>query len=112
MSSYHSPSDISRIAQAYEALRRDRCERIQEISRQNKFWMMSDGPEQEARDINVAKASEAQRRRIEDGTAWEPKPEKDMNAPHSSPEALMWLCGYDGIGEAREYLREVNGVME
>ena len=69
---------------------------------------MEDGPEQRARDESFGKISQMQKKKIEDGTAWQQKPEKDMNAPYPSPKALMWLYGYDGIEEARDYLHILN----
>jgi salicylate hydroxylase len=64
--------------QRYETLRRPRVTRLQELSRANKTrFHLPDGPEQEARDGEWARASD------------------------SSPEALRWLYGFDA-GEVLE----------
>jgi salicylate hydroxylase len=56
----------------YEALRRPRVSRLQELSRANKRrFHLPDGPEQEARDAEWARAGD------------------------SSPEALRWLYEFD-----------------
>jgi salicylate hydroxylase len=56
----------------YEALRRPRVTRLQEMSRANKTrFHLPDGPEQEARDAEWARAADR------------------------SPEALRWLYGFD-----------------
>jgi salicylate hydroxylase len=56
----------------YETLRRPRVSRLQELSRVNKTrFHLPDGPEQEARDAEWARAGD------------------------SSPEALRWLYGFD-----------------
>ena len=97
--------NIPAAVQAFETLRRARCERVQEISRQNRGLLaMVDGTDQEARDTTMAAATTLLEKRIAGGEILAQKPKPEMNAPYPSPASTMWLYGYDGIQEAQDYL--------
>ena len=99
------PATLPTAVRAFETLRRARCERVQEISRQNReFLAVPDGPGQQARDAALAANTAATEGRIRDGSLLANKPGPDMGARFPSPEATMWLFGYDGIGEARAWI--------
>ena len=104
-----TPSSLSRAVKAFETLRRARCERVQEISRQNRHLQaMIDGPGQEARDKTMASATEMLEKAIVDGEILLNKPKPDMHAPFPSPGSTMWLWEYDAIQEAQDYLGTLN----
>ena len=104
-----NPSSLPRAVRAFETLRRPRCERVQEISRQNRHLQaMIDGPGQEARDKTMAGATEMLEKAIVGGEILANKPKADMHAPYPSPGSTMWLWEYDAIQEAQDYLATLN----
>jgi hypothetical protein len=97
---------------AYEKIRKERCERVQEIARDNATtFSMPDGVEQEGRD---AKLREVKARlvgevdRVKGGKGKFRKVEKDMSERFPGPKVVAWLYGYDAREEAGAYLRELD----
>lgn len=95
-------TDLLTAVKAYEAIRRPRVERVQEIARGNgDLFVLPDGPEQEQRDAQFLALMNTYDRELEalgrEGLKGKAKAEADMNAPWPSPSALMWLHGYDAV---------------
>ena len=99
-----SLSGLKVAAQSYELIRKTRCERIQDIARQNATaFSMPDGPQQRSRDERLRRAMFAVESEL--GQTTDLKiPTADMMAPFPSPPVVMWLYGYDAPEEARSHL--------
>ncbi|OCT51560.1 6-hydroxynicotinate 3-monooxygenase [Cladophialophora carrionii] len=97
--------DLPRAAADYEHLRKPRCERIQEISRENgTTFSLPDGPAQRARD----QAWLAHRMALEKQLAEDAPllvPEEDMTKQYPHPSVVQWLVGHNITEEAEAYLR-------
>lgn len=104
IASCESLDDLKVSAQMYEAIRRKRCERIQEIARQNATtFSMPDGTQQRSRDERLRQAMLALEKEL--GQTRNLKiPTADMMAPFPSPPVVMWLYGYDAQEEARKHI--------
>ncbi|KIX08162.1 uncharacterized protein Z518_02818 [Rhinocladiella mackenziei CBS 650.93] len=97
--------DLARAARSYQDLRQGRCERIQEVSRQNaNTFSIPDGPEQQARDRMLQYGKEALEEQLAEDIPWT-IPQPDATKPFPHPDFLMWLCGYDAAKEAKTQLR-------
>ena len=104
IASCESLDDLKVPAQMYEAIRRTRCERIQEIARQNAIaFSMPDGTQQQSRDEKLRQAMLALEEELGQTTNLK-IPTADMMAPFPSPPVIMWLYGYDAQEEARKHL--------
>jgi salicylate hydroxylase len=96
---------IADATKAYEAIRKPRVERIQDISREGVSYLNSENAkgmkERMAQQRELQKAEflrpEAERRA-------DPKPVADMNAPYMSLPLYQWLFGYDAVKETRAFL--------
>ncbi|OAP60770.1 hypothetical protein AYL99_05772 [Fonsecaea erecta] len=97
-------ADLPRAAKDYEHLRKARCERIQEISRDNATtFALPDGPMQQARDrIWRAQKAMLEKQLQEDSPLVIPA--EDMTQPFPHPALIQWLVGHDIIGEAERHL--------
>lgn len=96
--------DLPKAAQAYEHLRKARCERIQEISRQNATtFSLPDGPVQQMRDQGFQAAKAALEKELAEGG---PRvvPEEDSTKPFPHPSLVQWLVGHNVTEEANGYL--------
>ena len=103
--------DLRLALSKYEAIRKPRVEKIAEIARTNgSLWVLPDGPAQEARDkrfrsIMMGDAKDRANFLTHEILARDkPSPDKDGKWPQ--PGVLMWVYGYDAIGEARWHLEE------
>jgi salicylate hydroxylase len=97
-------TNLSVAVKAYEAIRRPRVERVQEIARGNgDMFVLPDGQEQEQRDVHFLALMDTYDFELEkigrEGLKAKAKPKADMNATWPSPAALMWLHGYDAVEE-------------
>jgi salicylate hydroxylase len=96
---------LPRVAADFEHLRKPRCERIQEISRENgTTFSLPDGPAQQARD----KAWLAHRIALEKQLAEDAPlvvPDEDMTKQYPHPSVVQWLVGHNITEEAQTYLR-------
>ena len=91
LSRVQSPSDISRLVDAYQAIRKPRAEIVQSGSRRNgSHWMMNDGPEQLARDEMYRELFE----RVKDSTPKQ-RPKPDPEAHYPAPAFNEWLYHHD-----------------
>ncbi|KIX94387.1 uncharacterized protein Z520_09773 [Fonsecaea multimorphosa CBS 102226] len=97
-------ADLPRAAKDYEYLRKARCERIQEISRENATtFALPDGPMQEARDrIWRAQKAMLEKQLQEDSPLVIPAEDMTQKFPH--PALVQWLVGHDIIEEAKRHL--------
>ncbi|EXJ68259.1 uncharacterized protein A1O5_08874 [Cladophialophora psammophila CBS 110553] len=107
-------ADLPRAAKDYEHLRRPRCERIQEISRENATtFALPDGPMQEARDqIWRAQKAMLEKQLQEDTPLAIPAEDMAQQFPH--PALVQWLVGHDIIEEARTHLatrKEIHNIL-
>lgn len=101
--------DISSATKVYENLRRQRCERIQQLSWETRHtFTLVDGPKQEARDRGMKEAMITQEQELIEDSFWQNKPAPDINAPFPSPAARMWIYSYDAIQEAQNQLNLLN----
>ena len=101
-----APEELAAAMELYEIIRKGRCERIQEISRQNATtFSMPDGKDQEARDAKFAQARKALEAQLE-GLVEPVKPRPDISKSFPHPELMMWLYGYDAAEEVRAYLKD------
>jgi salicylate hydroxylase len=81
-------TDVPTLLNAFEALRKPRCEIVQECSIANgTIWHMPDGPAQEQRDREMSGLVEKSRAIIENPNKW------------SDEKFQPWLFGYDTIKE-------------
>ena len=104
VASCESLSEMQVFAQTYEAVRKTRCERVQEIARQNAtVFSMPDGPQQRSRDERLRQAMLALEKDLGQTTNLK-IPTPDMMAPFPSPPVVMWLYGYDAQEEARKHI--------
>ncbi|MCJ1474684.1 hypothetical protein MMC13_003344 [Lambiella insularis] len=108
-----SKNDLPRVLQAYEQLRRPRCERIAAVVLQNaKYFFLPDGPEQEERDRLYARAGQGVRK-SEDRNDTQKSPDEkgvvkpDITKPFPHPAFLMWLYSYDVKSEVVKHFGEV-----
>ncbi|OQU96652.1 FAD binding domain-containing protein [Cladophialophora immunda] len=97
-------ADLPGAAKDYEHLRKARCERIQEISRENATtFALPDGPMQQARDrIWIAQKAMLEKQLQEDSPLIVPAEDMTQQFPH--PALVQWLVGHDIIEEAKRYL--------
>jgi salicylate hydroxylase len=104
LASCNSAEDLQSAIEDYEHLRKPRCERIQEMSRENgSTFSLPDGPAQQARD----KALKAQMHALDKIFAEDTPlvvPEEDMTKSYPHPAAVQWLVGHDVVSETRNYL--------
>ncbi|EXJ58578.1 hypothetical protein A1O7_06005 [Cladophialophora yegresii CBS 114405] len=105
LATWQNVEDLPRASTEYEHLRKPRCERVQEISRENgTTFSMPDGPAQRARD----QAFRAQRIALEKQLAEDAPlvvPEEDMTKQYPHPSVVQWLVGHNITEEAQAYLR-------
>lgn len=99
-----SPDDLRKAVMAYQAIRKPRCEHVQQIAKGNAdMLILPDGPEQEERDRQLKETLEMSAKRrmdIENGVYERPNTEPDPNATTiETPGARMWLYGYDALEE-------------
>jgi salicylate hydroxylase len=81
-------SELAQAAQDYEHLRKPRCTRIQDISRENAHFLnMPDGPAQEARDKIMTAQMEATLKMLEADSPLTAV-EEDMDKPYPHPSVL------------------------
>jgi salicylate hydroxylase len=107
-----SVDDIPHATGAYEQIRKERCERVQEIARDNATtFSMADGGEQEGRDEKLREVKArllAEVERVRSGEGSFGKVEKDMSERFPGPRVVAWLYGYDAREEADAYLKGVD----
>ena len=104
LSRFTTPEDLPAAAKAYQAIRRPRVERVQDMAKGNgAMWILPDGPEQEARDKRSKHSMEVYDQELKnigrEGMRAKPKTQPDMNGKWPEPAALMWLHGFDTIAE-------------
>ena len=99
--------DLKGAVAAYEEIRKTRCERVQQMARDNAtIFSLPDGPEQEARDANLGRATTALLQELEYGKEVR-KPKPDISKPYPHPEVVMWLYGYDAAAETDNYFQRM-----
>lgn len=99
-----SLNDLPNATKMYEKIRKQRCERIQEISRQSAMtFSMPDGPQQKGRDEAFGKRREILLQQLS-GKEEFVVPTPDMNKPFPHPDFVTWLYGYDAAAEAKRRL--------
>ena len=97
--------DIPRAFKDYEFLRKPRCERIQEISRDNgTTFSLPDGPMQQTRD-RIWLAQKAALDKLLADDAHLAAPVEDMTQRYPHPSVVQWLVGHNVAEEAQAYLR-------
>lgn len=107
ISSCSGPQDLPGAAALYERLRRDRCERIVEVSRENALtFSMPDGPAQETRDERFKAAKEGILAQVS-GKNELAIPTADGKKPFPHPQFMMWLYGYNASAAALEALKSL-----
>lgn len=98
-----NPSDLPQATLAWQAIRKPRCERIQNASRENAGSLaLPDGAAQQARDQrfrNVTRMQEEEFALSEEERRARTKAEPDMMAPFGTPAFSQWLYSYDAILE-------------
>lgn len=104
-----SVNDIPHATLAYEELRKTRCERVQEIARDNAWtFSMPDGEEQQTRDAklrDVMVRLEGDVERVRKGEGEFRRVSKDMAERFPGPRVVAWLYGYDATAEGKAYLQ-------
>ena len=104
LASMKSPDDLRKAVMAYQAIRKPRCEHVQQIAKGNADMMvLPDGPAQEERDRQLKETLEIAKKNrtdIENGVYERPNIKPDPNAMTiETPGARMWLYGYDALEE-------------
>jgi salicylate hydroxylase len=114
LSRMETPQDLSGAVAAYEAIRKPKCERVQQIAKGNADLLaLPDGPGQEARDKMFKEITEMHEKELREsgreGIRAKPKPEPDMNAPNwATPGARKGSYGYDAIEEVGGIRSDLN----
>ena len=111
----------------YEALRKPRVERMQKASKDGVGFLSAGGEEKRKRDELMKKVMEFEGRALEEkmgknentstgglasgieGDEYDSNADVDrgdMWAPFPSPPYLLWLYGFDAVGETAKWLRE------
>lgn len=102
LNSLSYPQQLGDVLKKYECLRKPRVERVAEIARNNgSIWVLSDGPQQEARDKRFKESDEMYETFVKEGRGERPKAEPDEFGKWPQPGLLMWLYGTDAVKEAQ-----------
>ena len=102
-----APEDLPKLLKAFEAIRKPRCEKVQEGARQNgNNWHMPDGPEQEQRDKAMKQESYAEHReRVQEDST---EAVHDANPNIWSDEDFQpWLFGHNVFEYTNHMLDEM-----
>lgn len=101
------PQDLPKVAVLYETLRKDRCERVVEVSRENALtFSMPDGVAQETRDERFKAAKEGILAQVSGGSELA-IPTADSKMPFPHPQFMMWLYGYNAGAAALEGVKSL-----
>lgn len=96
-----SPKDVPRVLGVFENVRAKRSGQMQQASLINgRIWHFADGPEQEARDLDMRPEVLGQ-------------PFEESPNQWSDPETQKWAYGYDAVDEMARALnaeQELQGV--
>jgi 2-polyprenyl-6-methoxyphenol hydroxylase-like FAD-dependent oxidoreductase len=99
-----SAADLSWAMEDYEHLRKRRCERIQEISRENATtFSLPDGHAQQASDMAFRAQKDALEKQLLVEDTHLVIPEEDMTKQYPHPSVVQWLVGHDVTKEANAY---------
>jgi salicylate hydroxylase len=101
-----SVDEFPKAMAAYQAIRKARCERAQEVALEvGGAFSLPDGPMQAMRDKMLAMGMDMIKKQVA-GEMKVPIHQPDMSKKYPDPQVIAWLYGHDVVTETTEYLEK------